>query len=47
MLARAQGAGGEVREHWWAERGSQRYINDQVSLDAAIIYVRDGQDTKH
>jgi hypothetical protein len=33
-----------IRENWWAERGSQRYINDEDSLAAAIRYVRDGQD---
>ena len=33
-----------VRQNWWAERGSQRFINDGRSLEAAIIYVRDGQD---
>jgi len=33
-----------LREHWWAERGSQRFINDSESLEAAILYVRDGQD---
>jgi REP element-mobilizing transposase RayT len=33
-----------VRENWWAERGSQRYTNDPESLEAAILYVRDGQD---
>ena len=33
-----------IRENWWAERGSQRVINDLVSLEAAIVYVRDGQD---
>ncbi|MGI8981046.1 MAG: hypothetical protein ACR2FY_17610 [Pirellulaceae bacterium] len=32
-----------VRENWWVERGSGRYLNDQASLDAAIVYVRDGQ----
>jgi REP element-mobilizing transposase RayT len=32
------------RENWWAERGSQRYVNDEDSLEAAILYVRDGQD---
>lgn len=32
------------RENWWAERGSQRYINDEDSLEAAILYVREGQD---
>lgn len=35
-----------LRQHWWAERGSRRFINDQYSLDAAIHYVQDGQD-KH
>jgi REP element-mobilizing transposase RayT len=34
-----------VREHWWAERGSDRFLNDEESLEAAIVYVRDGQDT--
>jgi REP element-mobilizing transposase RayT len=33
-----------LRENWWAERGSQRFINDLESLEAAIFYVRDGQD---
>src|SRR5262245_13004942 len=33
-----------VRENWWAERGSDRFINDQTGLEAAIVYVRDGQD---
>jgi len=36
-----------IRENWWAERGSKRFINDQESLEAAILYVRDGQDRKH
>lgn len=33
-----------ARKNWWAERGSQRFINDEDSLEAAILYVRDGQD---
>ena len=33
-----------LRENWWAERGSQRFINDSESLEAAILYVCDGQD---
>jgi len=37
---------GCVREDWWAERGSQRFINDSESLEAAILYVRDGQDKR-
>ncbi len=37
-------AAGPLRENWWAERGSGRYINDEESLEAAILYVQDGQD---
>ena len=33
-----------VRRKWWAEGGSQRYVNDEDSLECAIRYVRDGQD---
>lgn len=33
-----------TRKHWWGERGSQRYINDEASLAKAIEYVRKGQD---
>ncbi len=32
-----------VRQKWWAERGSRRYLGDEDSLEAAILYVRDGQ----
>lgn len=32
------------RENWWAERGSIRYLNHEDHLEAAIQYVRDGQD---
>ena len=32
-----------VRENWWTERGSERWIGDEESLEAAIRYVRDGQ----
>ncbi len=34
----------DLRENWWAERGSCRYINDHASLEAARLYVRDAQD---
>ena len=34
-----------IREKWWAERGSRRYLNDENSLEAAILYVRDAQNT--
>ncbi len=33
-----------TRENWWAERGSVRYINRDDDLEAAILYVRDGQE---
>lgn len=38
---------GAIRENWWAERGSQRFINDEEALEATVIYVRDGQDEPH
>ncbi len=49
VLTRSASEGGmpldnEVREKWWAERGSRRYINDQDGLDAVVQYVNDGQD---
>ena len=34
------------RENWWAERGSQRYINDTAGLEGAIIYTLEGQDNQ-
>ena len=33
-----------ARENWWAERGSTRYLNGEEDLEAAILYVRDGQE---
>lgn len=42
-LADASGYDGE-REQWWAERGSIRFLYDESSLDAAILYVVEGQD---
>ncbi len=35
--------GARRRENWWTERGSERYLGDQESLEAAIRYVRDCQ----
>jgi REP element-mobilizing transposase RayT len=35
-----------LRENWWAERGSSRYLYDEKSLEAAITYVLEGQDQK-
>jgi REP element-mobilizing transposase RayT len=32
------------RQNWWAERGSVRWIFDALSLDAARVYIVDGQD---
>lgn len=32
-----------LRRNWWTERGSERYINDERSLEEAIVYVRDFQ----
>jgi len=34
----------QVRTHWWTEGGSQRFLNDDRSLEAAIQYVLDAQD---
>jgi REP element-mobilizing transposase RayT len=31
------------RQNWWAERGSIRYLNSDADLEAAILYVREGQ----
>jgi len=36
----------ELRENWWTERGSQRYIGDNESLQATISYVDVAQDRK-
>jgi len=32
------------RDHWWAERGSIRYVNSDNDLELATLYVRDSQD---
>jgi REP element-mobilizing transposase RayT len=34
----------DQRRNWWTEGGSQRFINDEAGLEAAINYVREGQD---
>ena len=34
------------RRTWWGNRGSGRYLNDERSLEAAILYVRDAQDER-
>ena len=43
-LERQRQCDGEIRENWWAERGSRLYVNDEDGLEAVIQYVRDGQD---
>ena len=32
-----------IRHKWWTERGSQRWIDTAENLDAAVMYVVDGQ----
>ena len=32
-----------AREKWWTERGSQRYLGDEESLEAAVKYVLECQ----
>ena len=32
-----------TRENWWSERGSIRFLFDEKSLEAAVVYVTDGQ----
>ena len=31
------------RENWWTEGGSKRFLNDETSLEAAVVYVAEGQ----
>ena len=31
------------RKDWWTENGSKRFLNDLASLEAAILYVVEGQ----
>jgi hypothetical protein len=33
----------QPRDKWWTERGSQRFLGDEESLEAAIHYVQDCQ----
>ncbi len=35
------------RDNWWAERGSIRFIYNEDNLEAAILYVTEGQDWKN
>ena len=38
--------GEQMRSKWWTERGSQRFIADEASLEAVIDYVEVAQDRK-
>lgn len=38
-----QSAGKRIRQNWWTQGGSKRYLNDSDSLAAAILYVREAQ----
>jgi hypothetical protein len=32
-----------IRKKWWTEKGSERRLWDNASLEGAVQYVRDGQ----
>jgi len=32
-----------VRQNWWTQRGSKRWLFDSDSVEAAVLYVREGQ----
>ncbi len=34
----------ELREQWWTRKGSVRWLDDEDSLEAAILYTRDAQE---
>ena len=36
----------QARDHWWAERGSIRWVWNQEQLNRVILYVREAQDRK-
>jgi REP element-mobilizing transposase RayT len=43
-LERARRPGDQaVRQNWWTQRGSKRWLNDAKSLEEAIRYVLEGQ----
>jgi REP element-mobilizing transposase RayT len=35
----------KIRQNWWTQRGSRRWLNDTSSLESAIRYVLEGQTT--
>jgi REP element-mobilizing transposase RayT len=39
-------AGSMGRSKWWTQRGSKRWLNDQASLEAAICYVQECQNSR-
>ena len=45
-LWRTRGSSEPVREKWWTEKGSCRYIGDEDSLEAVALYVLEAQDRK-
>jgi REP element-mobilizing transposase RayT len=40
---RATRGDGAVRENWWTEGGSKRFLNDTASLENAVNYVLEAQ----
>ena len=40
----AEGGKAKLREHWGTRKGSVRYLFDEVSLEAAILYTRAAQE---
>ena len=34
----------EIRQNWWTQRGSKRWLNDTEGVENAVLYVRDAQD---
>ncbi len=50
LKAREQSMGSTaVRQNWWTQRGSKRWLNDTNSLEAAVKYVMEeqGEPTPH
>jgi hypothetical protein len=42
--APANDTGPLLRQNWWTQRGSKRWLNDEASLEAVIRYVLEGQE---
>jgi REP element-mobilizing transposase RayT len=43
LQAARDGPKAQLRQHWWTEKGSTRWLNKDDDLNQAIIYVRDFQ----